>query len=97
MWCKKLEVTRYLRVVEIYTIHGQLLGIFQEVHLCFARCHPPDRTNENMKNKSGHEYKMIRKATKVNSNDLLRRESVFILLLLSVSQVKHCAGQQDSS
>lgn len=46
MWCKKLEVIHYLSMVEIYAVHRQLLGIFQEVHLCFSRCHPPDRANK---------------------------------------------------
>lgn len=45
-WCEKLEAIRYLSMVEIYAEHRQLLGIFQEVHLCFRRRHPPDGANK---------------------------------------------------
>lgn len=33
-------------MVEVHTVHGQLLGIFQEVNLCFSWCHPPDKRDQ---------------------------------------------------
>ncbi len=44
-------MTCYLSVVEVHAVHGQLLGIFQEVHLCFGWCHPPDRAEHDRSDK----------------------------------------------
>lgn len=45
-WRKELVETCYLSMVEVHTVHGQLLGIFQEVNLCFSWCHPPDKRDQ---------------------------------------------------
>lgn len=31
----------YLGMVQVHAVHGQLFGIFQEVHLCGGWRHPP--------------------------------------------------------
>lgn len=35
--------------MKVDTIHGQLFGIFQEIHFCFSWCHPPKSDNSDTK------------------------------------------------
>lgn len=39
--CSGSPPAQYLGMVQVHPIHGELLGILQEVNLCFPRCHSP--------------------------------------------------------
>lgn len=45
----------YLGVMQVYTVHGELLGIFQKLGVCLGWSHSPERAGGDMRQVlSGH-------------------------------------------
>lgn len=45
----------YLGVMQVYTVHGELLGIFQKLCVCLGWSHSPERAGGDMRQVlSGH-------------------------------------------